>query len=77
MDNEKIGKYIKKKRKEKGLTQQKLGDMVGVSFKAVSKWECGNSIPDIVVLKKVCDVLEISIDELLNAQDKKGLVQNT
>ena len=71
MDNEKIGKYIKKKRKEKGLTQQKLGDMVGVSFKAVSKWECGNSIPDIVVLKKVCDVLEISIDELLNAQDKK------
>lgn len=70
MDNQKIGEFIKKKRKEKGLTQQALGDLVGVSFKAVSKWECGNSIPDISILKKVCEILEISIEELLDAKDK-------
>lgn len=70
MDNQKIGEFIKKKRKEKGLTQQALGDLVGVSLKAVSKWECGNSIPDISILKKVCEILEISIEELLDAEDK-------
>lgn len=73
MDNQKIGEFIKKKRKEKGLTQQALGDLVGVSFKAVSKWECGNSIPDISILKKVCEILEISIEELLNAKEKSKI----
>lgn len=73
MDNKKIGEFIKKKRKEKGLTQQALGDLVGVSFKAVSKWECGNSIPDISILTKVCEILEISIEELLDAKDKNKI----
>lgn len=75
MDNQKIGLYIKQKRKEKKLTQQQLGDLVGVSFKAVSKWECGNSIPDISILKKVCKELEISIEELLDGNDKNKLLE--
>ncbi len=73
MNNQKIGEYIKRKRKEKGLTQQTLGELVGVSFKAVSKWECGNSIPDISILKKLCEILEISIEELLDGKDKKKI----
>lgn len=52
MDNKKIGEYIKAKRKAKNLTQSALGESVGVSFKAVSNWECGNSLPDISILKK-------------------------
>ena len=76
MDNQKIGQYIKQKRKEKKLTQQQFGDLVGVSFKAVSKWECGNSIPDISILKKVCEVLEISIEELLDGSDKENLLES-
>ena len=75
MNNQKIGQYIKQKRKEKKLTQQQLGDLVGVSFKAVSKWECGNSIPDISILKKVCKELEISIEELLDGNDKNKLLE--
>lgn len=65
MDNEKIGKIIKTKRKEKGMTQGQFGDMLGVSFKAVSKWENGKCMPDISILKKLCDILEISVDDLL------------
>lgn len=69
MDNKKIGEFIKSKRKEKKLTQQSLGNLVGVSFKAVSNWECGNAMPDISILKKICEILEITTDELLDGKD--------
>lgn len=66
MDNRIIGKFIKKKRKEIGLTQTELGDKLGVSDKAISKWETGNSLPDIGILKSLSDILGISTSELLN-----------
>ena len=72
MDNEKIGKIIKERRKEKNITQEKLGEMVGVSYKAVSKWENGRCMPDISILKKVCNILEISVDNLLEAKNAKN-----
>lgn len=71
MDSKKIGELIKKRRKELDITQQELGDRVGVSYKAVSKWECGNSMPDISILKNVCDVLKISVEEILDGKEKK------
>lgn len=51
MNSDKFGEFIRNKRKEKGLTQQQLGDIVGVSMKAVSKWECGNAMPDVGTIK--------------------------
>lgn len=69
MDNRIIGKFIKKKRKEIGLTQIELGDKLGVSDKAISKWKTGNSLPDIGILKSLSDILGISISELLNGRE--------
>lgn len=69
MDNRIIGKFIKRKRKEIGLTQIELGDRLGVSDKAISKWETGNSLPDIGILKSLSDILGISTSELLNGRE--------
>ena len=65
MDNKKIGQLISKLRKQKGLTQEQLGDMVGVGFRAVSKWERGITLPDISIINSVSKVLGITSDELL------------
>ena len=68
MDNEKIGKFIAELRKEKGMTQKELAEKVGVSDKTISKWECGNSIPDITYLEALCNSLDISVNELLSGE---------
>lgn len=68
MDQIKIGKLIAKLRKEKGLTQKELGDMVGVGYRAVSKWERGINLPDSSLYKPLCDIFNITIDELLNGK---------
>lgn len=65
---DKISKIIKELRKEKNLTQNELGDKLGVSGKAVSKWERGESLPDITIIKKLSDILGISSDELLQGK---------
>lgn len=68
MNSDKFGEFIRNKRKEKGLTQQQLGDIVGVSMKAVSKWECGNAMPDVGTIKKLSETLGVSTDELLEGK---------
>lgn len=73
MDNNKIGKYIASRRKEKGLTQQELGDKLFVTDKAVSKWERGLSLPDITILEKLADVLSTDIYSILQVEKKKDL----
>ena len=60
-----LGKNIAKYRKERNLTQTRLADMLGVSFQAVSKWENGNSMPDILLLPKLAAVLNVSCDILI------------
>jgi len=65
MNTKKVGNLISKLRKEKGLSQQNLADQLGVSPKTISKWECGNGLPDVAILKKVSEVLGITIEELL------------
>ena len=75
MEIDKISKLIKKLRKEKKLTQEELGNLIGVSGKAVSKWERGQSLPDVAIIKKLSDNLGISSDELLQGkvnQDKEN-----
>lgn len=69
MDN--IGKLIMELRKEKGMTQQELGDILGVSPKTISKWECNNGLPDVNILNKISSVFEISVDELLKGKRNK------
>ena len=62
---EKIGTIIRNHRIAKGLTQEELGVKVFVSKQAVSKWETGKTLPDIEMVRKLCDILEISKDEIL------------
>lgn len=66
MDNTKMGEFIASRRKTKGLTQRELAKQLGVTDKAVSKWERGLSCPDISLLSPLSDILEITISELLN-----------
>ena len=47
MDTKKIGKFISENRKRKGLTQEQLGNILGVSNKTISRWENGNNMPDL------------------------------
>ena len=68
MDYNKIGKFIMNERKAKKLTQTKLAQKLFVSEKTISKWENGKGIPDTTVLPKLCELLEITINELLNGE---------
>ena len=68
MDNNKIGKFIASLRKEKGLTQQELGDKLFVTDKAVSKWERGLSLPDISLLKKLAEILDVDVIDILEGK---------
>lgn len=78
MDYIKIGKFIFERRKEKKLTQAKLAEMLFVSEKTVSKWENGNGLPDTMLLPKLCEVLEVNINELLSGEklDSSAYQQN-
>ena len=65
MNQEKIGKFILKLRREKNMTQQELADRIGVTDRAISKWENGKNLPDITTLKEICKDSNTSIDSLL------------
>ncbi len=68
MDQIKTGKFIAEMRKEQNLTQKQLAEKIGISDKAVSKWECGKSMPDNAILLSLCDVLNINVNELLSGE---------
>ena len=68
MDQLKIGKFIAECRKQKGLTQMQLSEKLGITDKAISKWERGISIPDASIMLEVCGILGISVNELLSGE---------
>ena len=68
MNQIKIGKFIKKLRNEKGMTQADLAEKLGVSNRAVSKWENGLNMPDVSLLRPICEIFGITINELLSAE---------
>lgn len=68
MNQEKIGKFISKQRKEKNLTQENLAEILGVSKNAVSKWERGICLMDMSLLKPLCETLDITVNELLSGE---------
>lgn len=65
MDQAKVGKFIAQLRKEQGLTQEALGERLGVTNKTVSRWENGNYMPDIELLIPLGEALGVSVNELL------------
>lgn len=65
MDKEKTGKLIREARIKSGYTQAELGDMLGVSNKAVSRWEKGDSFPDVGILENLATCLNINIEDLI------------
>lgn len=66
--NKKIGSFIQQLRKENNLTQEQLADKLGVSNRSVSRWENGTTMPDIALMKCICDEFDISISELINGE---------
>ena len=72
MDKYKFGEFIYSQRKKLGLTQDELGRMLNVTNKAVSKWENGKNIPDISLLKQICDDYDININDLLDGKNSEN-----
>lgn len=68
MDQVKIGKFISDVRKAKGYTQKQLSELLGISDKTISKWECGNGFPEASLLLPLCNELEITVNELLTGE---------
>ena len=65
MDQIKIGRFIAVCRKEQNLTQLQLADKLGITDRAVSKWETGKAMPDSSVMLSLCEILKISVNDLL------------
>jgi len=76
MNIDNISKLIKTKRKEKDLTQDELAEKIGVTEKAISRWETGRGTPDISLLIPLSKELDISVSELLNGKEDKKSDQN-
>lgn len=68
MDQIKTGNFLVSLRKEKNITQQQLADILQVSVKAVSKWECGEGYPSLQSLKDLSDFYGVTVDEIINGE---------
>ena len=68
MDQIKIGKFIAETRKKKNKTQRQLADALSISDKTVSKWECGKGLPDISLMMPLCEILQITVNDLLTGE---------
>lgn len=68
MDQIKIGRFIASCRKKQGMTQKQLAEKIGISNRAVSKWETGKSMPDSGIMLELCDLLKINVNELLSGE---------
>lgn len=68
MDQDRIGKFIKEIRKKENLSQQKFAEKYGVTYQAVSKWENGKNIPDLQILKQMCEEYHMNLDDFLETK---------
>lgn len=71
MDNIKIGSFLQALRKAKGMTQAEIGEYFNISSKTVSKWECGDSLPEIPMLKALAEFYDVTVDEILNGERRE------
>lgn len=68
MEQKKIGNFLSKIRKSKNLTQEELAEKIGVNGKTISKWERGINLPDTIWLCKLSEILEVSVQDILNGE---------
>ena len=68
MDQIRIGRFIAQCRKAGGLTQRQLADELGISDKTVSKWECGNGLPEVSLMLPLCAALGVTVNDLLSGE---------
>lgn len=76
MDQIKIGKFLRELRNEKGITQEKLGEILGVAGRTVSRWETGFNLPDISLLVMLADFYDVDVREIIDGERKKELSDN-
>ena len=70
IDRIKIGNFLRELRNEKGITQEKLAEIYGVSSRSVSRWENGNTMPDLGILVELADYYQIDIGEIIDGERK-------
>lgn len=68
MDQVKIGRFIAERRKQQNLTQRAFAGLLGISDKTVSKWECGNGMPELSFMQPICRILQIDLNELFSGE---------
>ncbi len=68
MNQIKIGKFISETRKSKNLTQRQLAELLSISDKTVSKWECGKGLPEVSLMLPLCNILNITVNDLLSGE---------
>ena len=68
MDQQKIGKFIAQRRKQAGLTQVQLAEKLSITDRAVSKWETGKALPDTSIMLELCQILSITVNDLLTGE---------
>lgn len=68
MDQQKIGKFIAQQRKAAGLTQAQLAQQLNITDRAVSKWETGKALPDTSIMLELCQILKITVNDLLSGE---------
>lgn len=74
MDMKKIGEFLKELRKEKGLTQEQLAEVLLVSGRTVSRWETGTNMPDLSILIQMAEFYDVEVKEILNGERKSGIM---
>ncbi len=75
IDQVKIGNFLKELRKENGKTQEEIAEMFGVSSRSVSRWENGNTMPDLGILVELADYYDVEIREIIDGERKSEIME--
>lgn len=76
MNPKKIGEFLKGLRKEKGLTQEQLAEILHVSGRTISRWETGINMPDLSILIQIAEFYDVEIKEILDGKRKGGIIMD-
>ena len=74
MDQQRIGSFLKKLRKEKNLTQEQLAEQLNISGRTISRWETGTNMPDISLLVELANFYDVSIPEIIDGERKSETI---